>query len=137
MKRFGTWGENDRKKTKKEKKREKGQIWKWRTRAFSYLILFRFSRENKGKGEEKSGELSFCIAQFVFKRGGKVRVPRAWVIPFFFVSFSYVFHEYSITSCIPMLPPLSLIHFINEEIILVDDLLFLLFHLVYLMVLFV
>ena len=30
--------------------------------------------------------------------------------------------EYPIACCIPMLPPLSLIHFINEEIILVDDL---------------
>ena len=43
------------------------------------------------------------------------------------VSFSCVFHEYSIANYISMFPTLSLVHFINEEIILVDDLLFLLF----------
>ena len=73
MKGFGTWGENDRKKTKKEKKREKGQIWKWRTRAFSYLILFRFSRENKGKREEKSGELPFVLPSLCLKREERLR----------------------------------------------------------------
>ena len=100
------------------------------------MILFRFSREDKGKGEEKSGELPLVLPSLCLKREERLRC-RGFESSHFFVSFSYVFHEYSITSCIPMLPPLSLIHFINEEIILVDDLLFLLFHLVYLMVLFV
>ena len=39
-----------------------------------------------------------------------------------------VFHGCSIASCISMFPTLSLIHFINEEIVLVDDQLFIIIY---------
>ena len=73
---------------------------------------------------------------FVFEERKQVRCRGVWS-SHFLSSFWCAFHEYSIVCCIPMLPLLSLIHFINEEITLVDDLLFLLFQSVYLIVSFV
>ena len=67
------------------------------------------------------GSFLFVLPSLCLKREERLGC-RGLESSHFFVSFSYVFHEYSITSCIRMLPPLSLIHFINEEIILVDDL---------------
>ena len=89
-----------------------------------FCILLSLSRVDKGKGEEKCLELFFlfCLA-YVWKEK-KGWVPKALMLPFSCVFFMCVFHECSIASCISIFPILSLIHFINEEIVLVDDQIF-------------